>query len=214
MGSLAGYQQKPKIFCLGLSRTGTTSLGNALESLGIRRLTWSRETSMPLLESVARGELAPVFEVADRYDALEDLPWPLIYPQLDARYPDALFVLTVRKDEEEWARSIELHTLGKSRARFEAFRIVFGRHLYQDDPAAFVARYRAHNDEVRRYFAEKYPGGGKLLEMCLERGDGWEKLCAFLGVSVPATPFPHVNSRRQSWYRRFYAEILARLRSA
>lgn len=203
-----------KVICLGVSRTGTTSLGDALESLGMLRLTWSRDFSLPLLESVARGDLAPVFEVADRYDALEDLPWPLIYRELDARYPDALFILTVRKDETAWARSIELHTLGKSRARFEAFRIVFGRHFYQDDPAAFLAKYRAHNDEVRRYFAEKYPGGGKLLEMCLEHGDGWERLCAFLGVSMPATPFPHVNSRRRTWYRKLYARLLARMRPA
>jgi hypothetical protein len=27
-----------------------------------------------------------------------------------------------------------------------------------------------------------------------ESGEGWEKLCAFLGVPVPATPYPKVNS--------------------
>jgi hypothetical protein len=31
---------KPKIFVIGLSKTGTTSIGDALEMLGYRRLGW------------------------------------------------------------------------------------------------------------------------------------------------------------------------------
>jgi hypothetical protein len=28
-------------------------------------------------------------------------------------------------------------------------------------------------------------------------GDGWEPLCAFLGVAVPDEPYPHVNTTEQ-----------------
>ena len=34
---------------------------------------------------------------------------------------------------------------------------------------------------------------GKLVEMDFSSGDGWEKLCPFLGLPVPAKPFPHAN---------------------
>jgi hypothetical protein len=31
--------------------------------------------------------------------------------------------------------------------------------------------------------------------MNLVEGDGWEKLCPFLGVPVPSVPFPHLHRR-------------------
>jgi hypothetical protein len=34
---------------------------------------------------------------------------------------------------------------------------------------------------------------GRLLVFDVK--EGWEPLCAFLGVSVPGTPFPRVNER-------------------
>ena len=32
-----------------------------------------------------------------------------------------------------------------------------------------------------------------LVKMNLAEGDGWEKLCVFLGKETPATAFPHLN---------------------
>ena len=31
----------------------------------------------------------------------------------------------------------------------------------------------------------------RLLVMDIPAGDGWEKLCPFLGVPIPDAPFPH-----------------------
>ena len=50
-----------------------------------------------------------------------------------------------------------------------------------------IAVFNAHNEEVRRLV----PPAQLLI---YESGEGWEKLCAFLGVPVPATPYPKVNS--------------------
>ena len=41
---------------------------------------------------------------------------------------------------------------------------------------------------------------------------GWEPLCAFLGVLVPDTPFPHVNDhmtlvRQMRWLGYFYRSL-------
>jgi hypothetical protein len=40
------------------------------------------------------------------------------------------------------------------------------------------------------YFADK---PDKLLVICWENKDGWNKLCDFLNKSVPKVPFPHLN---------------------
>jgi hypothetical protein len=203
-------QTKPKVFCLGLSKTGTSSIGDALAMLGMRRLTWSRRFSMGLLESVVRRDLQPVFDVAYRYDAMEDLPWPMIYRELDAHFPNAKFILTTRKDTPTWARSIGSQTLGKPRRRMESYRIVFGHHFFHENPQAFIDYYKTHNDSAVRYFREKHGEGKKLLEMCFEAGDGWQKLCDFLDLDIPAAPFPHSNRRRERWYKDLYIDTFFR----
>jgi sulfotransferase family protein len=50
-----------------------------------------------------------------------------------------------------------------------------------------VKAFNAHNEDVRRSVPRE-----RLL--VYESGEGWEPLCAFLGVPVPATPYPKVNT--------------------
>jgi hypothetical protein len=50
-----------------------------------------------------------------------------------------------------------------------------------------VAAYQQHIDDVRA----RVPAD-RLVEW--RPGDGWEPLCAGLGVAVPDSPFPHVNT--------------------
>jgi hypothetical protein len=60
------------------------------------------------------------------------------------------------------------------------------------DRQKYIAAYERHHADVRRYFA----GRSDLLEMDLTAGDGWDKLCPFLGLDPPGEPFPH-DHRRQ-----------------
>ena len=55
------------------------------------------------------------------------------------------------------------------------------------DHDAVIAAYERHNADVR---ATADPA--RLIEW--QPGDGWEPLCAALGVPVPDDPFPHVNT--------------------
>jgi len=55
------------------------------------------------------------------------------------------------------------------------------------DADAAKAAYEQHNADVR---AQADPA--RLVEW--QPGDGWEPLCAALGVDVPDEPFPHVNT--------------------
>ena len=50
-----------------------------------------------------------------------------------------------------------------------------------------LAAYRRNNAAVRAEIAPE-----RRLVFYADRG--WEPLCAFLGVPVPAGPFPHTNS--------------------
>jgi len=47
----------------------------------------------------------------------------------------------------------------------------------------------SHNQQVIDYFQNK---PDKLLIICWEKGDSWDKLCNFLGKTVPEIPLPHL----------------------
>ena len=181
-----GAKRSTKIFGVGTLKTGTTSLGSALEILGFKHTHDNREY---LLKQVKSGNLSKIFHWADRHDSFEDWPWPLIYQELDTRYPDSRFILTTRANEEDWLRSIVRHSekFGPSLGR----RLFFGHKMPHQNEAEYIARYRQHNQQVRDFFKDK---PGKLLEVCWEKGHGWKELCSFLGISVPAVPFPKVNT--------------------
>ena len=95
--------QKMKLFGLGLSKTGTTSLSSAFEILGFKSLH-----TPPIINS-KNGEINFQWPWwLSKYDAMADLPVPYYYQYFDATYPNAKFILTVR-DEAAWLRSCENH---------------------------------------------------------------------------------------------------------
>lgn len=58
------------------------------------------------------------------------------------------------------------------------------------DRAAALSHYQQHIEEVKAAVPSD-----KLLIFTVDQG--WEPLCKFLGVPVPAAPFPNVNDRAQ-----------------
>jgi len=175
-----------KVFCIGFHKTGTTSMNRALAHLGYRVCGVRKD----LRQSVASGDLAPLFRVIDRFDAFEDNPWPLVFQDLDRAYPGSRFILT-RRDVSDWMGSVLNHFGGVSNPMRE---LVYGPGAGAPlgNEAVYEARYRRHVAEVRAWFQ----GRDDLLELDLAAGDGWQELCAFLEVSAPRGPFPHSNRRR------------------
>jgi hypothetical protein len=118
------------------------------------------------------------------------------YREFDALYPDARFVLTLRHDADTWLRSGIGHDArqnlpGSPGATAKGLFIAHYRQqgVDADDGAAI---YRFHNLQVQDHFADR---PGKLLTVCWEDGDGWDRLCAFLALPVPAGQrFPHENA--------------------
>lgn len=187
-----------KVFCVGLSKTGTKTLARCLEILGYDHFGW-REG---LTERVLTGSVEEAFEIADSHESFDDWPWPALYLELDERYPDARFILTVRRDVDTWFRSLVAHAdrVGPTAER----RLTFGCDHPEDDEKEVKRLYERHNREVRSHFRDR---PGKLVELCWEAGSGWEDLCGFLGEPVPAVSLPHENRTPRP-------TLLSRLRKA
>lgn len=161
-----------KIFGIGLSKTGTTSLSIALGLLGYRTID----------NDVGLRNI-------DAFDAATDAPVADAFERLDIDYPGSKFIYTVR-DGPSWLRSAERHwtlliTQPVVPEQVALFERLYGVPDYGFDASAFLAGYQRHDDRVRGYFA-----GRDLLILDICNGDGWGPLCRFLDRPEPDVPFP------------------------
>jgi len=95
---------KPKVFGIGLSRTGTRSLTQALQVLGFDAIHYPADEDT--YAELAHGQCE--LSVLRNYDALTDITTVPYYQQLDKIYPGSKFILTV-SDREGWLKSCRNH---------------------------------------------------------------------------------------------------------
>jgi hypothetical protein len=190
---------KGKIFGIGFHKTGTSSLAVALEILGYktvhgdaRNAKHKGDEGRDMIRRIEAGDHdLPTLAI---YDAFTDNPYFTIWRQLADRFPDAKFILTER-EESKWLDSCIRFYRGR---RIRPMRKwMFGEHA---DPSsgeaaaqAWLAAYRRHNESIKEYFANQPE---RLLVINVMAGDGWEKICPFLGAQAPARPFPHANETK------------------
>ncbi len=173
-----------KVFGIGFHKTGTTSLDEALRALGYR-VTGPNGTRDP---DIGRTYPEMTRTLSQQFDAFQDNPWPLVYREMDALWPEAKFVLTWR-DPQKWVASQVKH-FGTAVTPMREAIYGAGRGCPEGNEAHYLAVYTAHTDAWRAYFRDR---PGKLLELNFEQGDDWATLCAFLGRPVPEAAFPHAN---------------------
>jgi len=181
-----GRPDRPKVFCIGFHKTGTTSLKMALTELGYRVAGPFGRSDRDIAETVE----AKARQIIPRYDAFQDNPWPIIYRFLDREYPGSKFILTVRPTAK-WITSVVDHFSG-SRPAMREWIYGPGKGDPEGNEAVYVERYERHNREVLDYFRDR-PDDLIVFDIA---GDGWEKLCTFLGHPVPDRPFPWKNSKQ------------------
>ncbi len=172
-----------KIFCIGLNKTATISLHEALQALGFRSLHWGGPTVREAVERSLEASRPLLDDIGD-YDAFSDiLALSENFAILDAQYPRSKFILNTR-DLDEWLESRRRHVERNVERRG---RGQYGGTFLTVDYPAWTSEFREHHRRVREYFAGR---PDDLLVMNIARGDGYELLCPFLDVPVPDAPFP------------------------
>jgi hypothetical protein len=189
-----------KIFGIGLSRTGSMSLTEALTILGYRAVHFPADpvTRSEYFQFFANPSDTFRLSLLGRYDAVTDNPISCVYRELDRAFPGSKFILTIR-DKESWLRSCELWWdrfvapfMGRDH-EFGPFMRLVGTVTYGTphfDAALFSQAYEDHLNEVTRYFRGR---DRDLLVLNICAGEGWQELAPFMGTPVPDLPFPHLN---------------------
>lgn len=173
---------RAKVFGIGFQKTATSSLAAALYILGYNVTGFFGAHDPDIAEKVY--DMA--YDLADRFDAAQDTPWPVLYKELDQRYPGSKFILTVRP-VDKWINSVVKHFKNQY---VPAHEWIYGVRTARGNEDVYIRRYEEHNREVIDYFVDR---PGDLLIMDITQGDGWEKLCPFLGQEIPPLDFPAQN---------------------
>jgi hypothetical protein len=195
----------------GFGRTGTLSLKTALEQLGFGPCfhmfeLMEGQQHLDLWAAATRGERVDWRVVFDGWRSTVDWPGCSYYEQIMEDFPEAKVLLNVR-EPDAWYTSMT-NTIYRAsedlRAALagdgelpawmsrEVAQIILdlvwdgqfdGRFADRDHA---IAEFHRHNAEVQ----ERVPADRLLV---YEVSQGWQPLCAFLGVDVPDEPFPRLN---------------------
>mmetsp|Transcript_3467 Transcript_3467/g.10636 ORF Transcript_3467/g.10636 Transcript_3467/m.10636 type:complete len:288 (+) Transcript_3467:725-1588(+) len=172
--------------------------------------------------------------VRDGYDATLDFPTCFIATDLAKRFPESKVILTLRDSPAVWMQSylFLLHAFAPGvgfpysavfpfpdmvDAYSNQINCTFRQGVWSpwympwvhmtykaemDDSTACMRAYESHLAKVRSAVP-----ADQLLEF--QPSQGWAPLCEFLGVPVPDTPFPHVNTKADLEYVRLFLAIVA-----
>lgn len=196
-----------QVLALGLPRTGTDSLRQALSILGYDHVYHGFDIvlSPPDCQSwsdlFARKQKSSRKLTAEDFDpilghcqALTDQPTCLFALDLIDAYPDAKVILNHRRDVHTWYKSLmAITSIIESwprwfRSLIDAEEFWTGRVINVGWIRYFGGDYRRNGERV---YGEHY---NRVREKCKKdrRGylewkveDGWEPLCEFLGKNVP-----------------------------
>lgn len=167
-----------KVFLVGFGRTGTKTMAKALRSSGLNVLDMKKEriNRTKLVRAWKERNWDFLFDLSDRYDVVEDHPWPMMYKELTGRYPQAKFIFTYR-DSESWLRSIINHTI-ENRGPSENKLHLFGHDSPIGNEKVYLNKFEQHKKEIIEYFQ----GCDNFLSIKLGDPNNKKLIEDFLGI--------------------------------
>ncbi|KAI9269073.1 P-loop containing nucleoside triphosphate hydrolase protein [Phascolomyces articulosus] len=200
-----------EVICASFGRSGTDSLRVALNKLGYNthhmRTMIADQSSATLFTQAYRHpeEEADWDHIYEGYTAACDWPTVSFMTPLMKKYPDAKILLIVR-DPDSWYQSIKNTVYkhhrkvaessnGSMKNLLEMIQTIvldgaFGNPAMFEDEEAIKRKFVEHIEWVKKTVPKD-----NLLVM--ELGEGWDRMCQFLGKPVPEEPYPHTNSTQE-----------------
>jgi hypothetical protein len=208
--AIESIKSKKKVFCIGLNKTGTSSLNHFMEKNGFK--CSNQAQGELLIDDYAQSNWEPILNFCETAQFFQDLPFsaPRIAQILLKEYPEAKFILTLRESPEVWYESLvsfhkkvfsaegETPTAAELKAatyRYPGFAWEANRALYdspENDPynAEILKKmYVDHMENVQRMFANRT----NLLTLYIHAPDIVSQLESFLGIESKLKEMPWLN---------------------
>jgi hypothetical protein len=200
---------EPKVFCIGMNKTGTTSLEGALKQFGYK--LGNQIEGELLLHEYGKRNFKTIIDFCHTAEAFQDVPFslPFLFITLDQIFPNAKFILTIRDSTEQWYNSMvnfhsKIYGGGKIPTEDDLKNAIYrykgkpwdsNRILFNTPPGqpyhkpTLFAYYENHCYNVREYFR----GKSNLLVINVSEDESYLKLCSFLGKVPKGKNFPWLN---------------------
>ena len=194
-----------KIFCIGLNKTGTSSIHKALKILGFNSVHHIESGGKSIKDIIKNNydNNKDILMGIENYQAFSDWSHPstnILFKEFDKQYPNSKFILNTR-DVEGWIKSREKHLQRTPNLKKLQKQNPNNKWLKMDKDI-WREEFQEHHNGVREYFAQRPQD---LLEFDVTQGDGWDKLCPFLEKDIPNVEFPTTNrAADQSRKIRYY----------
>ena len=187
-----------KIFCIGLNKTGTSSLELVLESMGYR--LGDQSAAEAKFGRWVKRDFRWLAEFCKTADAFQDAPFsfPFTFVYLDQLFPKSKFILTERESADRWYESVvRFHQLIASLEPgiHYQFPYVVSRLFGTDQSDPYeremaIAYYEQHNAVVKSYFRYR---PHDLLVLNVGSKGSLRVLEAFLGRKSTYDEFPKIR---------------------
>ena len=201
-----------KVFCIGAWKSGTTSIGMALNYL-----IDGNHKSWGYRGMYLNGNYGEILKQSEQYTTFDDTPWNTkeIIPLIAEKYPDAKFILPIR-DSQEWVQSIikwyfddiRVGKVGNGKSQ---------RALYKDTNYSIIAEvwrrqmipmydvlklnpisenkdewikwYETRNDNLIKEY------GDRITPIYFSKANPlrWKSICNALNKPIPNIEFPMLN---------------------
>ena len=213
--SLHPKTRRPKVFCIGRNKTGTTSLEQVLRGFGY--IVGLQSEAELLMNDWAVRDFRRIVQYCQTADAFQDVPFSLdfTYQILDYVFPGSKFILTVRNSADEWYESlVRFHgkLLGVNGVptaddlknfhynskgwMWQTTQYVYGvdeTTLYNE--SIYKAHYTNHNNQAMEYFRFR-PKDFLVLNISVP--SAMQSLCNFLDIAYTGQMMPHLNKSKNS----------------
>lgn len=202
---------KNKIFCIGLNKTGTTTIEKVLKDFNYK--LGNQIKGELLFKDWFKRDFKAIIKLCETGDAFQDVPFslPFTYVPLAQNFPNAKFILTIRDSSEQWYNSlVKFHSklwadgvktptaedlknanyLYKG-AAYETNRMFFNtpdNDLYNKE--MMLEYYNNHNYQVVEFFRSNPE---KLLVINVSKKEDYARLCQFLNKKPLSDNFPWEN---------------------
>ncbi|MCR9183629.1 MAG: hypothetical protein NXH73_11945 [Flavobacteriaceae bacterium] len=203
-------KNKPKIFCIGQNKTGTTSLQKFFQDHGFK--VGDQPTAELLMDDYIARNWKPILKYCETAEVFQDFPFSndFLYVLLDYHFPNAKFILSERNNAEQWYISLtKFHTklfgkdgqvptkedLQNSNYRYTGFIWKSFKERYGDiegdiyNKENLIRTYQNRNEQIKYYFK----GKPNFLIVNLSKSDAVQKVADFVQIKPLYKEMPWEN---------------------
>jgi len=202
---------KQKVFCIGLNKTGTTSLEKAMRDMGF--IVGDQREAELLFDDWVKRDFSKLIQYCKTAMFFQDSPFshPYTFIAIDQAFSGSKFILTMRDNPDQWYNSlIRFHgkMWGKGNIPPTAEDLKNATYIYKGAPYHNIMRslhvtdkepykkdvlidhYQTHYKNVTDYFRFRQED---LLILNVAENDAYKKLTEFLNIETEKTEFPWEN---------------------